>query len=52
MDKEFMAVLLLSVVEYLFDLPFCLFANDHGLWACESSGRELSLIILMIELQD
>ena len=50
MDKEFMAVLLLSVVEYLFDLPFWLIANDHGFRAGESSGGELSIIILMIKL--
>ena len=52
MDKEFMAVLLLSVVEYFFDLPFWLVANDHRFRAGESSGGELSIIILMIELQD
>ena len=47
-----MAVLLLSVVEYPFNLPFWLIANDHGFRAGESSNRELSVIILMIKLQD
>ena len=50
MDKEFMALLLLSMVEYLFDLPFWLIANDHGFRAGESSGGKLSIIILKIKL--
>ena len=52
MDKEFMVVLLLSVVEYLFDLLFWLVVNDHGFRVGESSPWELSVIILMIKLQD
>ena len=52
MDEEFLAVLLLSVVEYLFEFPFWLIANDHRFRAGVSSAGELSVIILMIKLQD